>query len=358
MTNNGSGWGVKLETAICEQCDWRYLLPPGLLPLHCPHCFEAMLVSLEGQAGDDLRRSHAPELMLPFTVSLTTLSWNIEEFAGNIWFAPGDLNPDNLRTRLQRLYLPMWLVDRQVQATWQAEAGFNYQVISHRESYNQNRGSWESQQVTETRVRWEPRVGRLTREYHNLAAPALEEHADLLRRLGPYNIEAAEPYQPQEMTHAIVRLPNRAPADAWPETVPALQTAAAQECQQATAADHIRDFRWAPAYQAQNWTLLLLPVYVSYYLDDDKNPQPIIMHGQSGQISGPRRASMRQAQRKALLIAGAAAIIFTLSLLVALISFFFPPLFLAAGIGLIIAIVIGLLAILPLVIVWQFNRSQ
>ncbi len=327
------------------------------MPLACPHCLKADLVALGGQ-DDNITYEFLPELLLPFTVATESLNQNIQHFAGDIWFAPGDLNPKNLRTRLQRIYLPMWLVDRQVQATWQAETGFNYDAISHRDSFDDKRGGWHSEQLTETRIRWEPRVGRLSRTYDNIPAPALEEHFALMRQLGQYALNAHQPYQSQAIDRSLVRLPDRSPTDAWPDAVPALQTAAAHECQHAAGADHIREFRWAPDYQDQNWTLLLLPMYASYYLDDDQNPQTVLIHGQTGKLSGPRRASMKRAQRMAVVIIAIAAIIFTLSILVAIASFFFPPLFFLAGLGVVVAIIVGLLAIAPIVIAWQFNRTN
>ena len=57
------------------------------------------------------------------------------------------------------------------------------------------------------------------------------------------------------------------------------------------------------------------------------------------------------------LIAVVAIIIFVLSLIVGIISIFLPRLLVIAGIGLITAIIIGLLAILPVAIAWQFNRA-
>jgi hypothetical protein len=352
-----AAWGVDLQAAICEHCDWSYLLPVGLLPAYCPHCFQTLLTSLTGQV-DDLLYSQPPELILPFAVSTEKLAQNIQTFAKGIWFAPGDLNPQNLKERLQRIYLPMWLVDSDVQATWQAEAGFNYEVVSHRDQFVEKRGGWVSQQVTETRIRWEPRLGQLTRTYQNTVAPALEEHTPLQQKLGQYNLKAARPYHAQAITDAFIRLPNRLPADAWPDAIPPIREAAAEECRQASSADHFRQFRWQATYPNLNWTLLLLPVYVTYYLDDDKNPQPILIHGQTGQLSGPRRASMKQAQRTALIIVGVAAAIFILSLILAIVSIFAQRLFPAAVIGLIVALIIGLLALIPIVIAWRFNRTH
>ncbi len=359
-----STWGVNLESAICEECDWHYLVPPATLQATatlpvCPHCRQAMLVSLEEQNNSTSASvGYAPELLLSFTVSSEVLNQKIQRFAGDIWFAPGDLNPQKLSERVQSVYLPMWLVDRQVQATWQAEAGFNYEVVSHRDSFDENRSDWQSHQVTETRIRWEPRLGRLSRTYDNIPAPALEEHFALMQQMGHYNLEASQAYAAQELGTALIRLPNRSPADAWSDAIPPLQSAASAECQQASQADHMREFRWSADYQSQNWTLLLLPLYMSYYMDDDNNPQPVLMHGQTGHVSGPRRASMKRAQRVTIIMMSIAVVIFALGLVMALVSFFFPPLFIVAGLVLIAAIMVGLLAIAPMVIVWQFNRTN
>ena len=52
-------WDINLEAAICEHCDWRYLLPQGLLPLQCPHCFQATLMGLN-EHENGLSGSHPP----------------------------------------------------------------------------------------------------------------------------------------------------------------------------------------------------------------------------------------------------------------------------------------------------------
>ncbi|MEM7343520.1 MAG: hypothetical protein AAF485_04710 [Chloroflexota bacterium] len=351
-----TAWQTNLEGTICEACEWHYLVPEGQLPTRCPHCFQADLVPLE-EYDESLPYHRPPELILPFEVSMKQVERNVETFANNIWFAPGDLTLQNLQGRLQRIYLPMWLVDSDVQAHWQAEAGFNYEAVSHRDRFNDNRGGWESQKVTETRIQWEPRLGRLTRTYHNTIAPALEEHYQLQRDLGQYNIKEAKRYAAETITDSFIRVPNRLPEDAWSDAIPGIQAAAHQECQQASQADHLREFRWSAEYGNLNWTLLLLPMYVTYYLDDEQQPQQILIHGQSGKIEGQQRASMKRAQQTALYIAIAAIIIFGITLVLGALSFAVPPLFLLAAIGLVIALIVGLAALIPLVIVWRFNKT-
>jgi len=350
-------WGVELEAAVCEHCDWSYLFPLRATPERCPHCFEIALSPLTAQVGH-LPHHAPPELVLPFTVSEAALAQSIKAFARGIPYPPRDLRHDSLRTRLEMLYLPKWLVDGEVTATWQAEVGFNYEVVSHQAQYEQSRSTWKSQEVIETRIRWEPRLGRLDRTYHNIPAPALEESSEIESKLGNYDSDPAQPYHSETVRDTTVRLPSRSTADAWSEAAPAFQSAAAEECRQATAADHIRAYRWEPSFHSKRWTLLLLPAYSTYYLDDEKNPQPLLIHGQSGRVSGARRSSLKRAQRTMWIIIVIAVTLFLVSLLVTVASALAPILLVIGLLGLIISLFVGLVSLVPIIIAWQFNRSE
>ena len=107
----------------------------------------------------------------------------LHTFRASIPFAPADLNPRRLAGRLRRTYVPMWLVDGGVGAHWQAELGYDYDVVSYQDRFSDTAG-WESHEVTETRVRWEQRVGQLSRAYQNIPAPALEGFGLWRERLG------------------------------------------------------------------------------------------------------------------------------------------------------------------------------
>jgi hypothetical protein len=133
---------------------------------------------------------------------------------------------------------------------------------------------------------------------------------------------------------------------------------AAEECCKAAGADHLRDFRWSPEFYSQEWTLLLQPVYSTYYLDDEGQPRPVYINGQSGAISGVRRASPKRAQRRSLTILIAAAVIFMVSLLLVLGGALVPPLLAVGGVGLFAGVVVAFAAAVPAMVAWQFNRSQ
>jgi hypothetical protein len=322
-------------------------LPAGQELPTCPHCYHNTLTPLN---DDDLDQVSAPELILPFADAGERAEQQLHSFSRSFPFTPHDLQAKNLRRRLRRVYIPSWLVDSDVTAVWQAEAGFDYQVVSHQESFKS--GSWHTREVKETKIRWEGRAGQLQRRYENVPAPALEEMVGVRARLGSFDRQGAVPYAAETVQKSMVRLPNRDQIDAWPDTQPRFQELAAQECRQAAGADHIRQYRWQAEYSNQNWSLLLLPVYSTWYVDDDQQPLPVLLNGRTGQFYGLKRASMKKARRAAIIIAALAALLFLLTLALLYVE---PSLVVLTAI---LAFFTGIGAILPIAYVSRFNRAQ
>lgn len=353
-----NGWGADLQLVFCERCDWQYLLPAGSQLPRCPHCFQSQLAPLDRAENSFDQPNYCPELLLPYSASPQAIDSAIRQFAEGIPYAPQGLDYATLRQRLYPVYLPMWLVDANIDATWQAEAGFNYQVVSHQEQFDQNRGGWHTRQVTETRTRWEPRIGRLRRGYQNISAPALEEAKALRAALGDFDLSRPLAYQPEQLARASVRLPDRAQQDAWSDAAAAFQQIGTNEVQTACAADSMRQFRWTATFTNRNWTLLLLPTYTTYYLDDENQPQPVMLHGQTGRVTGARRASMARAQRSSLIYLSIGLAIFLLGLIMGGFSMLIPPLAPLAILAVVIGLPCSLAAIIPVTIAWNFNRQQ
>jgi hypothetical protein len=239
---------------------------------------------------------------------------------------------------------------------WDAETGFNYDVVSHQERFSN--GGWTTQEVSETRIRWEPRVGRLERTYENVSAPALQIHSEIWRRLGQYRIDQAQPYSPEKVINTLMRLPDQSPEAVWSGVKPVIHKHAAAEVKTAANAEHIRSFRWAPNFQNKVWTLLLTPVYATYYADDNGQPQPVLIHAQSGLVDGARRSSMKRAQHVSLIFAIIALVGFVLSLALGAVGIIVPPLLLIAVLGGLISACVGVGAIFPMIRSWRFNLKN
>lgn len=348
-----AAWGPDWVLAGCASCNGVFVLPPEKVSLRCPACGQATLAQMH-PADDRPVYTQPPELLVSFQVKEEALRRSVAKFAKSLWLAPADLNEASLLGRMQPVYLPMWLVDVQVQGEWQAEMGFDYEIVSHREQYQNS--NWQTERVQETRVRWEQRVGRLKRQYDNRLAPALEEQAAIEAKIGRFPLQAQKAFDPGDLTGAIVRLPNRPPEDAWHDALPILQTAVSRDCREACEADHTRGFKWSPSFSNQVWTQMLLPLYTSYYLDDDNQAQMVLLHGQSGKLHGVRRASMQRAKRVAAMIGAVTAVFLLLTLALILLGSTVVEEALAwAGVAGVLTVGVGGTAVLPLVYAWYVN---
>jgi hypothetical protein len=351
-----NAWNTPLEAYTCEHCHWSFLAA-STTQLPCPHCHQARLVPIP-EYLPELAYPYPPELILPFSVSTAAVEDALRAFSKGIPFPPDDLNLAVLRTRLAPLFLPQWLIDARVDATWEAEAGFDYAVVSHQESFNQDSNHWQTREINEARIRWENRVGRIYHAYQNVVAPALDDASQLTKLLGDFHTDKSLPYQPEQIARAFVRLPDHTPEETWSEATTAFQKTAADECRTACAAAHLRQFSWKAELSQINWTLMLLPAFSSYYLDDKGLPQTILLHGQTGHISGARRASMRKASGASLTFFLAGIILFLLGLILdnfsaasAAISLVSLALILG-GIG------SGIAALFPILTAWDFNHKN
>jgi hypothetical protein len=344
-------WKADLRAVGCLTCGVAHLTPPDWRAtlLLCPAC---LAETLEPQPAR--LRPEPPEKVVPFSAALTPahLSSALGAWLRGVWLRPADLRVERLLARLARVYVPMWLVDGRVTGHWQAQMGFDYQVESTQERFKEDKG-WTVRHLTETQVRWEPRVGRLERTYHDLVVPALEkrEEAALMARLGDYEWEPASAYTPAHVANAAVRVPSLLPEEAWPLARAALDQAAAADCQRATGAQHNDEFELEAEYDELNWTQLLLPCYVTYYEDDAGRRVPVWVNGQSGQIGGQRRAS----SRKAWFVTGGLGVFAVLNLVAGALLALLDVSALAA---LLMTVGFFLLftAALPVLWAWQFNQ--
>lgn len=350
-------WGASSNIYLCPECDWLYVRVEQErehTEFLCPHCYQGTLTPVDTDPTQSFSL-YSPEMMIPPTASDDVIAQGIQNFAEAIPFPPLDLSSALLRERLELLFLPVWLVDCQVYALWEAEVGFDYAVVSHQEHYVN--GQWLTREVEETRVRWEPRVGRLENPVHNISVPAMLEHAKIWTQLGSYSIRQAEQYKRAVLDDGYVRLPDQTPENAWSSAVPLIQKYAADKVMSACSAEHIRNFRWMPQYQDQHWTFLLVPVYTTFYVDDHGLSHPVFIHAGTGKVDGPRRSSMKRAQHFSLILALIAFVGFIVSLVLGAFSVLVPPL---AVLGILLGLVstgVGIGALLPMIQSWRFNEK-
>lgn len=344
-------WGTTLQPAGCGVCGRGLLVAPDRLGQPCPTCGRG---SLESRPA--LMRPEPPELIVPFARKPEALLGLFEGFVRGVWLRSDDFSADALTRRAVPVFWPMWLVDGKVVGDWEGELGFDYRVESARDSLAN--GQWRSEKVVETRIRWEPRAGQVTRAYDNVATPALKDHARWLARGGAYPEADTLAYASERLGRADVIIPDLVPEQAWPLVKSQLDDHASADCATAAGAQHVRRIALQADYPEPRWTQLLFPAYLSYYADDEGVPQLVVVNGATGQVGGRRLASQRKGRRLATLLGVAAAIALVLGLALLAVGVVLPPVALLGGVILIGALALGIAAIVPAVWPWQWNRSQ
>jgi hypothetical protein len=344
-------WRTDRQPAGCTHCLQTYLATPDQIKATCPLCRRGILESQPARM-----RPIEPEKVLPFQVARQNLLPIYQNFVSSVWIKPEDFKPEALLQNTRPVFWPLWLVDSDVGGDWQMEAGFDYKVESTKEVFGG--GRWESQVQIQTRVRWEPRAGKLATHVDNVITPALETHDLRQKMTGAYHLDRASAFDPHLLGAAYLELPDLPPKDAWLLARPHFDKALAEICQKAAGAQHSRHFSLNAEFSSQIWTEFLLPIYTTHYTDDEGQPQLVVVNGQTGAINGPRLASHKRGMQIAGILAGIAGAIFLLALIGLLMTMVFPPAALIAGLLGILGLGLGIGAVVTALWPRQWNRGQ
>jgi hypothetical protein len=344
-------WHSERGPAGCDHCHRVYLVPPEYRGATCPICRKGGL-----EAQPVIMRPATPERILTFKITKQDLLPIYQQFVAGVWIKPVDFNPETLIKNTRPVFWPLWLVDSDINGSWQMEAGFDYQVESAKEVYAG--GGWQSRKHIETRVRWEMRLGKITTHLDNVVTPALEEHENRQAMTGKYRLDQGTNFDPYLLGGALLELPDITPENAWPLARPHFDHALAEICRKAASAQHFRNFSMKAEFGNQNWTEFFLPMYTTHYTDDEGNPQVLVVNGQTGAIQGPRLASRQRGSYMAGILAAVAGGLFLLALIGLLLTMVIPW----ASIFAVFLGVLGfgavILAILTAVWPGQWNRNQ
>ncbi len=343
--------GTALQPAGCEACGQAHLVEDARLGSPCPACGQGPLTPQPARV-----RAAPPELLATTDLSDEQLLGKLKDYAKVTRFRCGDLAPEKVADRALKVWWPIWLVDAAVDGRWQGQVGFDYEVQSSRGVFRGEQLTTE--EVMETRVRWEDRLGTARRSFDNATGRALDDHEALLRRLGRVDTSRVERYDPARLAGGAIRLPDLDPGQAWPDAEASLAGALAEECRVAAGAAHVREFTVDAAYPDQNWTWLLVPMWVSHYQDDKGRRHLLWVNAQTGQVSGTRMASVKKGMLWAGAIGAVALLTGVVGLVCAVVGLALLPLLIVAMLLLGLAFLIAPLALWPAIAPWWWNRQQ
>ena len=347
-----TAWKTDVQIVECPTCQWKFV-QPNTNQMTCPNCGTAGLNPIVN-ASEDLIIE--PEKMVPFSVDEDTRNRGVSWLALSVPYPPDDLTEANLLQRLRPVYLPIWLIDADVSGEWTGKFAYQYNVKSVKSAFRQGVG-WASREEIEQKYDWKPRAGRLKRRYDNMPIPALQDHQTLMPDASDYYDGNSNAYSVELLGETLVRVPDVMPADSGWEAKQVVEARALEDCRKAVEANEGKDFQWNPQKTDLNWTVLLVPMYLTYYTADDGKRYNIHVSGHHRHADGVLIASESKAREEMMrrVTIAAGVIIAAVIALIVLLNF---PLFVVVVIAIIAGVAAYSWASQPMREVQAFNSSR
>jgi hypothetical protein len=205
-------------------------------------------------------------------------------------------------------------------------------------------------------------MGSISRHYERIAVAAVQDEDKLQSLVGEYDLNQACPYPPEKaedpLAGMILRVPDIQPENTLGQVKARMKQAAQEECCLAAGARYAQNFKLQADYSNFQWEQLLLPMYCTYYTDDDGQARPVIINGQTGKIGGQRLASQKKARQLAILILICGLAIFMVGAVLRIILAT-EPLFSLLGIFLlIVGLGVAVSALVPALYPLRWNRMS
>jgi hypothetical protein len=222
-----------------------------------------------------------PQSLLPFKITEPQVREQIRRWYASKWLAPGKLKDRALVDRVRGVYIPYWTFDAQAVCPWEADAGHYYYTT---ESYRDNQGRSQTRQVRH--VRWEPASGLVRHFFDDEPVPGTRgvSHG-LLRQIEPFQTAELVPYDTAFLSGFIVEHYQIVLLDAAQASQDAMTRKLEQLCAAEIPGDTYRNLEIHPAFSAQTFKHILVPIWLLTYLYATTMYQ-VVVNGYDGRMAG------------------------------------------------------------------------
>ncbi|MFN4058387.1 MAG: primosomal protein N' (replication factor Y) - superfamily II helicase [Roseinatronobacter sp.] len=264
------------ETRVvhCDTCGADVQFDPSVHSAECPFCASPVVTDT------GTHRHIKPQAILPFRLTEAEAHERMRKWLKGLWFAPNALAKYARSTgKLSGLYLPYWAFDVATQSRYRGQRGDDYTVTVQ--------GS-DGKSRTETRTRWTPVSGRVSRQFLDLLILASTT-------LPQRNTQALEPWTLADLQLYAPDYLSGFRAEGYTVDLPEgfdLAKARMEEVIRADVArdiggDHQRIDSLSTDYDDERFKHLLLPIWMAAYRYRDKSYR-FIVNGQTGRVQGER----------------------------------------------------------------------
>lgn len=280
------GLGVELRVTACETCGARVTFEGRATAERCVFCGSPSVLSQEAN-----RSALRPESLVPLDVGRAAVEEHFRRWRDSLWFRPNALRGVNLSSAVG-IYVPFWTFDARVHSSWSADSGTYYHVpVTETVMVN---GKPTVRTRMERRTRWRPAWGEREDTYDDeLVLASAGQPADLVRKLGAFELSGLVPYQPHYLAGWRAEEYSIDLEEGWGQARSRIVRSQESRCAGDVPGDTHRFLQVHNQFDGVRWKHLLLPVWsLQYRLGG--TTYTVLVHGQTGRIVGRAPYSWRK----------------------------------------------------------------
>lgn len=277
----GSDMAEDIRTLSCPNCGARIQITGASHARDCPFCATPVVTDTGAT------RQIKPQGVLPFVLSEDQAQMAMENWLGNLWFAPSGLVAYARRgRRMTGIYSPFWTFDADTRSSYSGQRGdAYYQTVYVTQNVN-GRQQRVARQVR--RIRWRPVSGRIARDFNDvlvLAADSLPRHFS--DGLAPWELSHLAEYRPDYLAGFSAEGYTIALANGHQTARQEMANVIVNDARRDIGGDEQRVSRVQTDYSGETFKHILLPIWIAAYKYNGKSYR-FLVNGQSGRVQGER----------------------------------------------------------------------
>ncbi|MGN1033648.1 MAG: hypothetical protein ACI4PU_09260, partial [Intestinibacter sp.] len=219
-----------------------------------------------------------PDGVVPFRIDKVQIGEIYHNWIKSRWLAPNTLKSLYQTDKIQGIYIPFWTFDADVDSSYQAMGGEDYEV-----TYEDSKGETH----TKIETRWHHTSGHVHNFFDDILIKASDKLKSNLLDSMIYNTQNISSFSPDYMSGYCSEIYTVDLEDAYREAIDKMEMQMRGLCESDVLKryDRVKDLSMDSVYKNETYKHVLLPVYSTAYYYKDKEYH-VLINGQSGVIVG------------------------------------------------------------------------
>lgn len=293
----------EVTSVRCDSCAALVEPSPSHEAFPCPYCGSSIV------ARELSQRLIKPQALLPFAIDRDRATELFRTWIRKLWFAPNALKKlARLEGRLHGLYAPYWTYDAGTVTRYTGQRGEEYTVTKTRTVTRDGKRVQETYQ--ETRVRWYPASGTVSRHFDDmLVVGSRSLPRELAIELEPWDLENLVGYADEYLPGFVAERYQVDVRGGWARARERMAQVIRGDVKRDIGGDRQRIHSMDTTHSGITYKHILLPMWICSYRYKEKVYR-FLVNARTGEVQGQRPWSWVKITLAVLAAATVAALVY------------------------------------------------